>query len=52
MGCVGNLAISQVTPLMGAVYDSYTVVNLPAELKTASVDGKASAVAPPCLSST
>src|SRR5204862_1163168 len=40
MGCVGNLAISQVTPLMGAVYDSYTVTNLPAELKTASVDGK------------
>ncbi len=37
MGCVGNLSISQVTPLMGAIYDSYTVANLPAELKTTSV---------------
>jgi fucose permease len=37
MGCVGNLAISQVTPLMGAIYDSYTVANLPPDLKTAKV---------------
>src|SRR5204862_5192023 len=37
MGCVGNLAISQVTPLMGAVYDSYTAANLPPDLKAASV---------------
>jgi MFS family permease len=37
MGCVGNLAISQVTPLMGAVYDSYTVVSLPSEMKGETV---------------
>src|SRR4029077_13092874 len=29
MGCVGNLAISQVTPLMGAVKDSYAYKALP-----------------------
>src|SRR4029079_3537904 len=29
MGCVGNLAISQVTPLMGAVNDSYNYKALP-----------------------
>ncbi len=37
MGCVGNLAISQVTPLMGAVFDSYTVYNLPADLRGTTV---------------
>ena len=37
MGCVGNLAISQVTPLMGAVYDSYTVANLPADVRSQTV---------------
>jgi fucose permease len=37
MGCVGNLAISQVTPLMGAVYDSYTVANLPSDLRDVTV---------------
>ncbi len=37
MGCVGNLAISQVTPLMGAVYDSYTVVSLPSEVRGETV---------------
>jgi MFS family permease len=37
MGCVGNFAISQVTPLMGAVYDSYTVYNLPADVRSATV---------------
>jgi hypothetical protein len=31
MGCVGNLAISQVTPLMGAVNDSYAYKALPEE---------------------
>jgi MFS family permease len=31
MGCVGNLAISQVTPLMGAVNDSYAYNALPTE---------------------
>jgi MFS family permease len=40
MGCVGNLAISQVTPLMGAIYDSFTVASLPADVKGTSVDGK------------
>ena len=56
MGCVGNLAISQVTPLMGAVYDSYTVVSLPARRQenygldagrpgTAGQGGKASELA-------
>jgi MFS family permease len=41
MGCVGNLAISQVTPQMGAVYDSYTVANLPPETRqlTLSTEG-------------
>ena len=33
MGCVGNLAISQATPLIGAVYDSYTGHNLPADMR-------------------
>jgi len=40
MGCVGNFAISQATPVMGAVYDSYTAYSLPTDLKGASVDGK------------
>jgi hypothetical protein len=38
MGCVGNLAISQVTPLMGAVYDSFTVANLPSEVREMKVE--------------
>jgi hypothetical protein len=29
MGCVGNLAISQTTPMLGAIYDSYTAHGLP-----------------------
>src|SRR5262249_53892289 len=29
IGCVGNLAIAYTTPQMGAIYDSYTVHNLP-----------------------
>jgi MFS family permease len=29
MGCFGNLAIWQALPQMGAIYDSYTVANLP-----------------------
>jgi MFS family permease len=32
MGCFGNLAISQVLPQMGAIYDSYTVSALPSDL--------------------
>jgi MFS family permease len=34
MGFIGNLAISQVTPLMGAVNDSYTVHDLPADVRS------------------
>jgi MFS family permease len=37
MGCVGNLAISQALPLMGAIYDSYTVSALSPEVKQMSV---------------
>jgi len=39
MGCFGNLAISQVLPQMGAIYDSYTVNDLPSDLKTKTVTG-------------
>lgn len=37
IGSVGNLAIWQAMPLMGGIYDSYTVANLPAELQKAAV---------------
>jgi fucose permease len=37
MGCVGNLAISQALPQMGAIYDSYTVADLREHLKTNKV---------------
>jgi MFS family permease len=37
MGCVGNLAISQALPLIGAIYDSYTVAKLPSDLRKATV---------------
>jgi hypothetical protein len=37
MGCVGNLAISQALPQMGAIYDSYSVAALPAGLQEARV---------------
>jgi len=40
MGCVGNLAISQVTPLMGAVNDSYTVHNIPTETRQMTLSTK------------
>jgi MFS family permease len=40
MGCVGNLAISQVTPLMGAINDSYTAYSLPPAAKAEEVNGK------------
>lgn len=42
IGCVGNLAIWQAMPLMGGIYDSYTVINLPAEMQKESIkiDGK------------
>lgn len=38
MGCVGNLAISQVVPLMGAVNDSHTVHSLPADVRSMSLN--------------
>lgn len=31
MGCVGNLAVAQTTPQLGAIYDSYTAANIPAK---------------------
>jgi hypothetical protein len=34
MGSFGNLAISQALPLMGGIYDSYTVANMPTALQT------------------
>jgi hypothetical protein len=37
MGCFGNLAISQALPQMGAIYDSYTVQAIPADLQNAKV---------------
>jgi hypothetical protein len=37
MGSFGNLAISQALPQMGAIYDSYTVHAIPAELQDARV---------------
>lgn len=37
MGCVGNLAISQTTPMLGAIYDSYTVYSLPDNLRDKQV---------------
>jgi MFS family permease len=42
MGSFGNLAISQALPVMGAIYDSYTVTSLPPELqsKIISTDGR------------
>jgi MFS family permease len=33
MGSIGNLAISQALPQMGAIYDSYTVQAIPADLQ-------------------
>jgi hypothetical protein len=42
MGSFGNLAISQALPQMGAIYDSYTVQAIPADLQSTKVseDGK------------
>jgi MFS family permease len=43
MGCFGNLAISQVLPQMGAIYDSYTVANIPSNIQKETLktdDGK------------
>jgi MFS family permease len=40
MGSFGNLAISQALPQMGAIYDSYTVQAIPAELQNANVTVK------------
>jgi MFS family permease len=44
MGSFGNIAIFFVLPQMGAIYDSYTVANLPSNLQSKTVtgpDGKA-----------
>ncbi len=40
MGSIGNLAISQALPQMGAIYDSYTVQAIPADLQDATVQAK------------
>ena len=37
MGAIGNLSISQTLPQMGAIYDSYTVQAISAELQDATV---------------
>jgi MFS family permease len=39
MGSFGNLAISQALPVMGGIYDSYTVANLSPELRAKKVAG-------------
>lgn len=33
MGCVGNLAIAAILPLMGGIYDSSTLNALPADIR-------------------
>lgn len=43
MGSFGNIAIAVALPMMGGIYDSYTVANLPPQIQTAKVttfDGK------------
>lgn len=43
MGSFGNLAISQALPMMGGIYDSYTVASLPADMQEKrfiTADGK------------
>jgi hypothetical protein len=41
MGCVGNLAISVILPVMGGIYDQATLDTLPAEIRAqVSVNGK------------
>jgi MFS family permease len=37
MGCVGNVAIFAVLPQMGAIFDSYTVKNLPTSFQAKTV---------------
>ena len=37
MGSIGNLAISQALPQMGAIYDSYSVQALPDDMRTVKV---------------
>ena len=34
MGCVGNLAVAAILPLMGSIYDSGTLNALPADVRT------------------
>lgn len=41
MGCVGNLAISMILPIMGGIYDQATLDKLPAEIRAqVAVEGK------------
>lgn len=41
MGCVGNLAISAILPIMGGIYDQATLDKLPAEVRAqVAVEGK------------
>ncbi len=40
MGCVGNLAVAAVLPLMGSIYDSSTLSALPADLRPLVVAGE------------
>lgn len=42
MGSLGNLAIFFVLPQMGAIYDSYTVANLPSDVRSikVAIEGK------------
>jgi hypothetical protein len=37
MGAIGNLSISQTLPLMGGIYDSYTVQAIPSDMQGAKV---------------
>ena len=37
MGFVGNLMISQTTPMLGAIFDSYTAHNVPAQFQSVKV---------------
>ena len=41
MGCVGNLAIAAILPIMGGIYDNATLDKLPAEVRAkVAVEGK------------
>jgi MFS family permease len=46
MGSFGNLAIAFALPVMGGIYDSYTVASLPADLQQAQITTPAGASIP------